>query len=47
MDPLGEVLVAVFDLAEAPAEFRSKIGIGTSSAQSRVQGVYECEAADQ
>lgn len=47
MDPLGEVLVAVFDLAEAPAEFGGEVRIHTSGAQSRVQGVYEGETADE
>ena len=47
MDPLGEVLVAVFNLAEAPAEFGGEVRIHTSVAQSRVQGVHECETADQ
>lgn len=47
MDPLGEVLVAVFDFAEAPAEFCGEVRIHTSGAQSCVQGVHKCEAADQ
>ena len=47
MDPLGEVLVAVFDLAEAPAEFGGEVGVHTSGTNCCVQGVHERKTTNQ